>query len=119
MQRTTAADELAMIRARIARLKAREAELSDALIEGGEDACRGRWTQARVVRRRVSVFDHRRLPIDVQADLAYWHDETRTEIVLNLSDGREIPQAHAEGVMTPMPPLDATEAAFIGLSAAR
>ena len=119
MQRTTAADELAMIRARITRLKAREAELSDVLIQGGDEACHGRWTQARVVSRRVSVFDHRLLPIDVQADHAYWHDETRTEIVLELTDGRAIPQAHAEGAMTAMPPLDTADPALIALNASR
>ncbi|MCA2010832.1 hypothetical protein [Pararhodobacter sp. CCB-MM2] len=115
MQRTTAADELAMIRARITRLKAREAEISDALIEGGEAACSGRWTQARVIKRRVSVFDHRLLPIDVQADLAYWHDETRVEIVLEMGDGRAVPQAHAEAL--PGAYMDTTEAHLVAWSA--
>ena len=112
MQRASAADELAMIRTRIARLKAREAELSMTLIEGDAEMRHGRWTHARVVERRVQTFDHRLLPIDVQADLLFWREETRREIVLELKEGGPA----GSGAMA-YPAMDGIDANMIGLAA--
>jgi len=76
----TAADELAMIRARISRLKAREQELREALIAAPEDARQGRWTRAAVIETVLRVFDHRLLPDPIRTDPLFWRDRVMTQV---------------------------------------
>ncbi|MBN8291768.1 hypothetical protein JI664_07315 [Rhodobacter sp. NTK016B] len=80
-------DELAMVRSRIARLRAREAELCATLIAGDAAARRGRWTIAHLREIRVRVFDHRLLPLDLQADGTFWQEQTKIVVDVSLRDG--------------------------------
>lgn len=93
MQALGLPDELAMVRARIAALKAREAALSAALMDGDALARTGRWTQAQVVERRLRLFDHRLLPVEVQADPAYWVERAQKEVTCRLHEGVKLPAA--------------------------
>lgn len=68
------ADELAQIRAHLARLKAREAALVSALCAAPEVARRGRWTRAEVLEHRVRLFDHRLLPPPIREDPLFWRE---------------------------------------------
>jgi len=89
-------DELAMVRSRIAHLRAREAALCDALAAAGASGRLGRWTRARVTERRLRIFDHRLLPLAVQADPAFWCDRIKTEVEVQLRgevSGAGLPRA--------------------------
>ena len=79
-------DELAMVRSRIAQLRAREAALCAALTVAGAEGRQGRGTRARVSERRMRVFDHRLLPVEVQADPDFWRERLTTEVDVQLRD---------------------------------
>lgn len=108
---TTAPDELAMVRARIAQLQAREAALCTALVEVGQEGRRDRWAEARVIERRLRLFDHRLLPPAVQADSSFWRERTKTEIELNLRSA--LPSAQVRRAMTGARAMDASEAHLV------
>ena len=78
----TLSDELAMVRSRLAQLSLREAVLCKALAAAGPDDRLGRWTRARVTERRTRHFDHRLLPIELQADPSFWRERTAIEVDL-------------------------------------
>ncbi|MCB1398316.1 MAG: hypothetical protein H6898_01570 [Rhodobacter sp.] len=80
MHPMSAADELAMIRSRISRLKAREQELREALIAAPDSQRQGRWTRAEVVETVLRVFDHRLLPDAIRSDPLFWRDRVMTQI---------------------------------------
>jgi hypothetical protein len=67
------ADELVDIRAEIARLRAREAELR-ALILASPQMAQGRWFRAEVVERRARHLNPAALPQSIRDDPFYWHD---------------------------------------------
>lgn len=88
----TLAEELVDLRAELARLKAREADLRDALISLAAPA-RGHVqipTQAAVVRietRSATRFDAKRLPKDVRNDSRYLVEKETTYVRILPADG--------------------------------
>lgn len=74
------ADELASVRVQIARLKARERMLREALI-ADERGRVGRWTRAEVVERAVRLFDHRLLPEPIREDPMFWRERRMVEVL--------------------------------------
>ena len=65
------ADELASIRAELARLKRREAELRAAYLTDTELPKIGRWHRVEVLTQRANIFDPRLLPEEIRNDPAY------------------------------------------------
>lgn len=83
MRRQSPADELAEIRAEVARLIARAAQIEAALLRHPEGRNRGTWHMAEVTETRQSVFDPSLLPIAVQEDARYQREELcRTVVVI-------------------------------------
>ncbi|GAB4258767.1 MAG: hypothetical protein Kow0013_00880 [Pararhodobacter sp.] len=74
------ADELARIRAEIARLRDREQELRKRLLAAPEAARDGDWTRIKVSERVIRLFDHRLLPDAVRNDPRYWRERVVTEL---------------------------------------
>jgi hypothetical protein len=72
MHKMSPVDELAEIRADIARLKLREAALRQVVLSG--DAATGRWYRAEVMESRARVFDARLLPPQIRDNPAYWRE---------------------------------------------
>lgn len=88
MHPMTAADELAMIRSRISRLKAREQELREVLIAAPDEARQGRWVRADLVETVIRVFDHRLLPDALRDDPRYWRDRVLTQVTFHPVEGQ-------------------------------
>ena len=65
------ADELARIRAEIARLKRREAVLREAYLTRDDMPRIGRWSKVDIHTLRRMLFDSRLLPIAIRNDPAY------------------------------------------------
>jgi hypothetical protein len=76
----SAADELARVRADIARLKAREQVLRTALLAAPEAGRIGRWARVEVIERQIRLFDHRLLPEVLRTDPRYWRERPVTEL---------------------------------------
>ncbi len=75
----TPADELAQIRAQIAQLKRREAELREAYLTQPDMPCLGRWTKVEIVTSRRQVLEPRLLPPEIRSDPAFQREKvTRT-----------------------------------------
>lgn len=68
MHKRNPADELAEIRAEIARLKRREAELRAAFLARPDQPAQGRWSRVEVVETRQSRFDPTLLPLSILQD---------------------------------------------------
>lgn len=68
------ADELADIRADIARLKLREAELRALILASPQPMTQGRWFRAEVVERRARHLNPASLPASIRNDPFYWQD---------------------------------------------
>lgn len=77
MHPIAAADELAEIRAEIARLQAREAELRAFLLAAPPALLIGRWHRAEVTEQRVRKFDTALLPREIRENPAYWRENAR------------------------------------------
>jgi hypothetical protein len=75
MQGLTVADELAEVRAQIARLRAREASLRRALLAAGGGGQTGRRARATVEEHGVMRFDPALLPEEVRRDPRFWREE--------------------------------------------
>jgi plasmid stabilization system protein ParE len=69
------ADELALIRAEIARLKRREAALREAYLTRADMPKIGRWNKVEIHTKRHAVFDPRLLPAAIRNDPAYQRDK--------------------------------------------
>lgn len=69
------ADELADIRAEIARLKRREAELRAAFLTQPDLPRTGRRNQVDLVVQRTRIFDPRLLPAEIRNNPAYQRDK--------------------------------------------
>ena len=83
-----AADELAVIRAQIDRLRRRERALCAALTEGPATSRQGKVARVEVVERLLRVFDHRLLPEAVRQDPDFWCTRRHVEVrCLPLRDG--------------------------------
>ena len=80
MHRPSPADELANIRAEIARLRLREAALRAECLRAPADQLTGRWSRVEVATRITRVFAPDLLPPSVQGDPRYWRD--RVTLVL-------------------------------------
>lgn len=79
-------DELAHVRAEIARLKQREDELREGFLRPG---ARLRSNQHEVVLRQQNrrVFVKDRLPAAILNNAAYWEDRSNTVVTLRALDG--------------------------------
>jgi hypothetical protein len=78
MHKLSPADELAELRAEIARLKLREATLRNAILSG--DPAPGRWHRVEVSEHRARIFDARLLPPQIRDNPAYWRERV-TQVV--------------------------------------
>ena len=72
MHALSPADELADIRAEIARLKLREQRLRDGFILHPGIGANGRWTRVEVTMTQKSRFDPALLPAVIRSDPAYF-----------------------------------------------
>jgi len=75
MQLKPPADELAEIRAEIARLRAREGELREVLLRDAALPKIGRMHKVELVTSRQRVFDPRLLPEEIRLDPAYTREK--------------------------------------------
>jgi len=90
------ADELAEIRAEIRRLKAREAELREALLEtGGADGLNWHVT---IVEQRRRTLDREALPAAILDDPRYWKDSV-SRIVKTVPKEGGAPEAAGPGLI--------------------
>lgn len=80
MHPIAAADELAEIRAEIARLQTREAELRATLVAAPQDMLIGRWHRVEVTEQRVLRFDSALLPRETRENPAFWRESLRTVV---------------------------------------
>ena len=80
MHRLSPADELAAIRAEIARLKRREAELRQAILHDPDCATTGRWHRIEVTVSRARVFDAQLLPAAIRGDPRYRRERVTTYV---------------------------------------
>lgn len=78
MHRLAAADELADIRAEIARLKLREATLRAAILSQPPET--GRWHRVEVTEHTSRVFDAALLPAQIRDNPSYWRERI-TQVV--------------------------------------
>ena len=81
------ADELASVRAELARLKARERALCDALVAAPDCARIGQWTRAEVGARSLRLFDHRLLPPEIRENPLFWRERQAVEVTCHPLDG--------------------------------
>lgn len=98
MTPTNPADELAEIRAEIARLKRREAELRMAFFTAPDMPKIGRMHKVELVTRRRTVFEARLLPAEIRNDPTYIRER-----VMRVLRTERIPNAER-------PPMTATTA---------
>lgn len=82
MRRQNPADELAEIRAEIARLQRREAALEAAILRDPAVAGRGTFNVADVRETSRAVFDPALLPADIQADPRFWRQEVDRSVTV-------------------------------------
>ena len=73
-------DELAEIRAEIARLKQREAALRDRILAAPQAALVGRWHRAEVTDHLVRRFDPSLLPAAISENPAFWRETVLTRV---------------------------------------
>ncbi len=78
MHRLSPADELAEVRAEIARLKLREAQLRDRLMKSPFATLIGRFHRVEITHGHNSVFDAALLPENIRNDPAYWRSRPQT-----------------------------------------
>lgn len=71
----TPADELAHIRAEIARLKRREAQLREAYLTQPDMPRIGRWSKVEIVTHRRQVLEPRLLPREIRLDPAFQREK--------------------------------------------
>jgi hypothetical protein len=78
MYKISPADELAELRAEIARLKLKEAALRTAILAAPPQP--GRWHRVEVVEQKSLVFDAKLLPPQIRDNPAYWRERI-TQVV--------------------------------------
>jgi hypothetical protein len=91
MRRQSPADELAEVRAEIARLKMREAALEAAIQRNPHLGTRGTFHAAEVTETRQAVFDPALLPPDVQQDPRYWREQVAKVVAVIPIRARPVP----------------------------
>lgn len=72
MQKLNTADELAEIRAEIARLQAREARICAAFLAGSAQPVSGRWSRIEAQTCHEHAFDPSLLPPSIAENPRYW-----------------------------------------------
>jgi hypothetical protein len=82
MRRLSPADELAEIRAEIARLRQREATLEATILRNPVGCARGTFNMAEVTENRCAVFDPALLPPEMQADPRFWREEVTHQVAV-------------------------------------
>ena len=80
MHRLSPADELAELRAEIARLKRREAALRQAILRDPGICMVGRWHRIEVEETRARVFDVQLLPAAIRGDPRYRCERVTTYV---------------------------------------
>lgn len=80
MHALSLADDLADIRAEIARLKAREAALRAAILGRRGQVPDGRWARVEIVERRSRVFDKALLPEDIRTDPRFFRERVTSYV---------------------------------------
>jgi hypothetical protein len=80
MHHLSPVDELAEIRAEIARLKQREAALRDTILTAPSTSLTGRWHRVEVTEHRVRMFDPALLPDVIRDNPAYWRERVQTRV---------------------------------------
>lgn len=88
MHMMSLADELAEIRAEIARLKLREAALRDRILAAPVAARLGRWHRAEVSDHLVRRFDLSLLPAAISENPAFWRETVQTRVATIALTGR-------------------------------
>ena len=83
MTTTCLADELAMIRAELRRLRSREVELCRALIAAPAAQRLGRWHEAEVTGGKRMVFNPWLLPAGLRQDPSYWQERGAPLVTLH------------------------------------
>lgn len=74
------ADDLADIRAEIARLREREAALQAAILSFEGPVPEGRWHRVERIERREMVFDKDRLPERVRDNPRFWSEKVTQSV---------------------------------------
>ena len=80
MQKLSPVDELAEIRAEIARLQSREAKLCTAFLNGAAQPVAGRWSRIELETSHDRLFDPSLLPPSIADNPRYWRPRV-TQIV--------------------------------------
>lgn len=80
MHHLSPADELAELRAEIARLKAREAALRRQFLRQPDQGCLGRWSRVEVVESRQQRFNPALLPPEIRNDPRYCEERVVTVV---------------------------------------
>lgn len=80
MHRLSPVDELAEIRAEIARLKERESALRDMILTAPPASLTGRWHRVEVTEHRVRMFDPALLPPAIRDNPAFWRERVQTRV---------------------------------------
>ncbi len=110
MQLKPPADELAEIRAEIARLRAREGALREVLLRDAAMPKIGRFHKVELVTSRQRIFDPWLLPEEIRLDPAY----TREKVTRVLRASRKAPSAPGESADLPAPRDAARARLFAG-----
>lgn len=88
MHHLSPADELAEIRAEIARLKQRETALRDLLLSAPAARLIGRWHRVEVTDHLVRSFDTALLPPAIRDNPAYWRERLQTRVSTHVIQSR-------------------------------
>ncbi len=80
MHRLTPADELADVRAEIARLRLREAQLKERLAQAPLATRNGRWNRVEVEEVTTRHFDPARLPPSIRDNPDYWSERVHLSV---------------------------------------
>jgi hypothetical protein len=91
-----AADELELVRAEIKRLKAREAELRAAMLEGGDTEPGQDW-RVEVVEQRRRTLDRAALPPEIAADPRFWKERVARVVKTISVRARGVPRQSEGG----------------------
>lgn len=88
MHHLSPVDELAEIRAEIARLKQREAALRDQILSAPLASLTGRWHRAEITDHLIRSFDPALLPVALRDNPAFWRERVQTRVSTVAITGR-------------------------------
>lgn len=107
------ANELAEIRAEIARLRARESEVRAAHLTNAAMPRIRRWHKVALVPHRQRIFEPRLLPEEIRLDPSF----TREKVTHVLRSSRHLAAANPEAMADPAPRPTPRARLFAGLAA--